>query len=102
MVRAHSAEGLSATAFELESWAMVVHAGYGYVTGLPFSSYGEAALMLVQNLLLLALVYRYARMPAARVAAVMGLLVGGVAVLASGERGGGVQGVTVCLRAGCL
>lgn len=85
VVRAHSAEGLSATSFELESWAMVVHAGYGYVTRLPFSSYGEAALMLAQNLLLLALIYRYARMPAARVAAVMGLLVGAIAVLASGQ-----------------
>ncbi|KAI8475909.1 MAG: hypothetical protein J3K34DRAFT_403171 [Monoraphidium minutum] len=85
VLRARSAEGLSATAFELESWALVVHAGYGWVTGLPFSSYGEAALMLCQNLLLLALVYRYARMPAARAAAVMGVLVGAVAVLASGR-----------------
>jgi mannose-P-dolichol utilization defect protein 1 len=96
VVRAHSAEGLSATSFELESWALLVHAGYGYVNAMPFSSYGEASLMLAQNLLLLALVYRYARLPAARVATVMGLLVAAMAVLATGEGAFGVRGQGCC------
>lgn len=93
VLRARSAEGLSATAFELETWALLVHAGYGYVTKLPFSSYGEAALMLAQNLLLLVLVYRYGRAPAGRVAAVLGLIVAAIAVIASGALGGGGLGV---------
>lgn len=85
VVRAHSAEGLSATAFELESWGLLVHASYGYINQLPFSSYGEAAILLTQNLLLLALVYKYARLPAIRVAAVASIIVGAIAVLASGN-----------------
>jgi hypothetical protein len=94
-VRARSAEGLSAAAFELESWGLLVHAAYGYVNRLPFSSYGEAAILLAQNLFLLALVYRYARLPAGRVGAVGALLAGAVAVLASGAtagKGGGGAG----------
>jgi mannose-P-dolichol utilization defect protein 1 len=83
-VRAQSAEGLSAASFELESWGLLVHASYGYVNRLPFSSYGEAAILLAQNLLLLALVYKYARVPMARSAAVFGVIFGALAVLASG------------------
>lgn len=86
VVRAHSAEGLSATAFELESWGLMVHASYGYINRLPFSSYGEAAILLAQNLLLLSMVYRYARLPAGRVTAVLSLIVGAIAVVASGGR----------------
>jgi hypothetical protein len=97
-VRARSADGLSAAAFELESWGLLVHAAYGYVNRLPFSSYGEAAILLAQNLLLLALVYRYARLPAARVGAVAALLAAAVAVLASGGWQGpwGWHSVPIC------
>jgi len=86
VVRARSAEGLSAFSFELESWGLLVHAAYGYINRLPFSSYGEAAILLVQNLLLLSLVYRYAKLPSARVIAVFSLIAGALGVLASGER----------------
>ena len=85
-MRARSAEGLSAAAFELESWGLLVHAAYGAVSRLPFSSYGEAAILLAQNLLLLALVYRYAGTSVARVGGVFGVLAAAVAVLASGAR----------------
>lgn len=84
VVRAKSADGLSAAAFELESWGLLVHAAYGAVNRLPFSSYGEAAILLAQNLLLLALVYRYSQAPASRAAGVFGVLAGAVAVLAAG------------------
>lgn len=75
MLRARSAEGLSALSFELESWGLLVHATYGYLKGLPFSAYGEAVMMLAQNVLLLALIYKYARMPVSRAlaAAIVGV-----------------------------
>lgn len=85
VVRAQSAEGLAPASFELESWGLLVHAAYGTVNRLPFSSYGEAAILFCQNLLLLGLIYKYARLPAARVAGVLGLLFGLIGVLASGE-----------------
>lgn len=75
VLRARSAEGLSALSFELESWGLLVHATYGYLKGLPFSAYGEAVMMLAQNVLLLALIYKYARMPVSRAlaAAIVGV-----------------------------
>lgn len=93
MLRARSAEGLSALSFELESWGLLVHATYGYLRGLPFSAYGEAVMMLAQNVLLLALVYKYARMPASRalaaivvgVSAVAGIFTGGWWVVGFGS-----------------
>ncbi|GBF91043.1 hypothetical protein Rsub_03899 [Raphidocelis subcapitata] len=85
VVRARSAEGLSAASFELESWGLLVHAAYGWVNGLPFSSYGEAGILLAQNLLLLALLYRFSRAPAGRVAAVAALLMGALFAVASGR-----------------
>lgn len=93
VVRARSAEGLSAAAFELESWGLLVHAAYGWANALPFSSYGEAGILLAQNVLLLALLYRFSRAPAARVLAVFALLLGALAAVASGaHRVGGVCG----------
>lgn len=75
VLRARSAEGLSALSFELESWGLLVHATYGYLKDLPFSAYGEAVMMLAQNVLLLALIYKYARMPVSRAlaAAIVGV-----------------------------
>lgn len=84
VLRAKSADGLSAASFELESWGLLVHAAYGFVNRLPFSSYGEAGILLAQNLLLLALVYRYARTPVARAGGVLGVFAAAIAALASG------------------
>lgn len=85
VLRARSAEGLSALSFELESWGLLVHATYGYLRGLPFSAYGEAVMMLAQNMLLLALVYKYARMPASRALAAIVVGVSAVAGVFTGK-----------------
>jgi hypothetical protein len=59
IVQARSAAGLSALSFELESWVLLVHCVYGGASGLPFSAYGEAVLLLVQTLLIVGLIYRW-------------------------------------------
>ena len=43
-----SAEGLSAVSFELETFGLLVGLSYGYVLGLPFSTYGEATFLFAQ------------------------------------------------------
>jgi mannose-P-dolichol utilization defect protein 1 len=88
VLRAQSAEGLSALAFELESWGLLVHATYGYLKGLPFSAYGEAVMMLAQNVLLLALIYKFARMPVSRALAAAVVAVSAVAGVFTGEAAG--------------
>ena len=62
-----SAEGLSALGFELENIGLTIHAAYGFLKQLPFGTYGEATIMLLQNTVLLALVYKYAKVPTSRV-----------------------------------
>ncbi len=62
-----SAEGLAASGFELENIGLTIHAAYGFLKQLPFGTYGEATIMLLQNTALLALVYKYAKVPASRI-----------------------------------
>jgi mannose-P-dolichol utilization defect protein 1 len=84
---ARSARGLSAAAFELESAGLAIHAAYGALHGLPFTAYGEALILLAQNLVILALVYHYGRMGAARGVAVAGALASAAALLFAGVVG---------------
>ena len=63
VLRSRSAEGLNFSSFELENIAFSIHTAYGFVLGLPFSAFGEAAIILVQNTFLLACIYYYARAP---------------------------------------
>jgi mannose-P-dolichol utilization defect protein 1 len=93
--RARSADGLSALSFELESWGLLVHTSYGFLRGLPFSAYGEAGILLAQNVLLLALVYRFARMPLSRALAALIVCVSAIAAVATG-----VLAHFVCCRTG--
>ena len=65
-----SAEGLAASGFELENIGLTIHAAYGYLKQLPFGTYGETTVMLLQNTVLLALVYKYAKVPASRIVTV--------------------------------
>ena len=44
-----SAEGLSALGFELENIGLTIHAAYGFLKQLPFGTYGEATIMLLQE-----------------------------------------------------
>lgn len=75
-----SAVGLSALSFELENIGYTIHASYGFLLGLPFSAYGEAGIMLLQNTLLLGLVYRYAKVSATRA---LSVAVANVAIIAA-------------------
>jgi hypothetical protein len=103
VLRARSAEGLSALSFELESWGLLVHATYGYLKGLSFSAYGEAVMMLAQNVLLLALIYRYARMPASRAMAVAVVAASVVAAVFTGRSEDACRPAWwhVCLKHSC-
>jgi uncharacterized protein with PQ loop repeat len=66
VVRNKSAEGLNALSFELETVGFLVGLSYGYVLGLPFSTYGEVVFLFAQNVLLLFLIYKYRKMSIAR------------------------------------
>eukprot|EP00195_Chlamydomonas_chlamydogama_P005418 CAMPEP_0202892850 /NCGR_PEP_ID=MMETSP1392-20130828/2526_1 /ASSEMBLY_ACC=CAM_ASM_000868 /TAXON_ID=225041 /ORGANISM="Chlamydomonas chlamydogama, Strain SAG 11-48b" /LENGTH=234 /DNA_ID=CAMNT_0049576957 /DNA_START=131 /DNA_END=836 /DNA_ORIENTATION=- len=80
-----SAEGLSALSFELEALCLIIHTGYGYIKGLPFNTYGEAAILCIQSLILLFLVYKYARLSTARAALSTSIFAGLIGVIASGK-----------------
>lgn len=58
-----SAAGLNLASFELENIGYSIHTAYGFLLGLPFSAYGEAVIILLQNTLLLSIIYYYARAP---------------------------------------
>uniref|UniRef100_A0A383VSW1 Mannose-P-dolichol utilization defect 1 protein homolog n=1 Tax=Tetradesmus obliquus TaxID=3088 RepID=A0A383VSW1_TETOB len=85
VLRAHSADGLSAVSCELETWGLLVHTAYGYLKGLAFSTYGEASILFAQNVLLLALIYKYNRMPLSRRLAAVILLGGAIAAVLTGH-----------------
>ena len=58
-----SAAGLNMASVELENIGFSVHTAYGYALGLPFSAFGEAVIILLQNTLLLTIIYYYTRAP---------------------------------------
>ena len=63
VLRSRSAQGLNLASFELENIGFSIHTAYGFVLGLPFSAFGEAVIILLQNTFLLAIIYYYARAP---------------------------------------
>ena len=63
IAKSKSASGLSMLSFELEQLALTVHATYGSILGLPFSAYGEAVVLILQNTLLLSQIYVFAKAP---------------------------------------
>lgn len=85
VVGSGSADGLSPLAFELETVVYIISAGYGYVKQLDFSAYGESAILALENLFLLALIYRYAKISMTRSAFVLGLLVGAAVAIFMGQ-----------------
>ena len=64
LASAGSAAGLSPLSAELEQAAYGVGAAYGIAHGLPFSAFGETCFLALQNLAILALVYRFNGTPA--------------------------------------
>jgi mannose-P-dolichol utilization defect protein 1 len=87
LLRSKSAQGLSLTGFETELVAYTLTFSYGLHFSLPFSGYGESILMSAQDLVLLALIYKYAKTPFSHVATVVSFYMGGLAVLLSGQLG---------------
>ena len=66
VIRARSAAGLSPLSVELETLGYSICTAYGLVLGLPISAYGEVMGLLVQNVILLGLIYKFQRHSALR------------------------------------
>mmetsp|Transcript_9357 Transcript_9357/g.25297 ORF Transcript_9357/g.25297 Transcript_9357/m.25297 type:complete len:241 (+) Transcript_9357:3244-3966(+) len=77
---ARSAAGLQPSSFEIETFCALVAATYGFANNLSFSAFGEAIGLAVQNIVLLALVYKYQRRSLARVMTVVIALSSWVAI----------------------
>ena len=84
LTHSKSAEGLAASGFELENIGLTIHAAYGFLRQLPFGTYGEATIMLLQNTVLLALVYKYAKVPASRILTVAAVNLAIIAAVLTG------------------
>lgn len=59
LINSQSAEGLSFTSYLLESSAYLISLSYNVRNGFPFSTYGETALILIQNIAIASLVLKY-------------------------------------------
>lgn len=65
LLNSQSAEGLSFLSYVLESGAYLISLSYNVRHGFPFSTYGETALILIQNIAIASLVLNYSgRQPA--------------------------------------
>jgi mannose-P-dolichol utilization defect protein 1 len=65
LLNSQSAEGLSFLSYVLESGAYLISLSYNVRRGFPFSTYGETALILIQNIAIASLVLNYSgRQPA--------------------------------------
>lgn len=73
LVRSKSAEGVSFLSYLLETVAYLITLAYNYRNGFPFSTYGETALILVQNLIISTLLLRYSGQSGAAAAFLGGL-----------------------------
>jgi len=93
ILRSKSAEGLSLASFETELIAYTLTFAYGLHFGLPFTGYGEAIIMSAQDVLLLALIYKHAKIPMSHVAMYTSFYCGGLAVLLSGKLGDDIMRV---------
>lgn len=65
LLNSQSAEGLSFLSYLLESGSYLISLSYNVRNGFPFSTYGETALILIQNIAIASLVLNYSgRQPA--------------------------------------
>eukprot|EP00884_Botryococcus_braunii_P015704 jgi/Botrbrau1/2817/Bobra.0125s0027.1 len=64
--RSRSADGLSKVSYELEEVGLAVLSANGFILGLPFSAFGEAIFLLLQNTFLLGQIYYYSKTPVGR------------------------------------
>ncbi|OCK85194.1 mannose-P-dolichol utilization defect 1 protein [Lepidopterella palustris CBS 459.81] len=80
LLNSQSAEGLSFLSYLLETSAYLISLSYNVRHGFPFSTYGEAALIMVQNIAIAALVLKYSGQSVGAVAWVAGLAAAGTAL----------------------
>lgn len=73
LLNSQSAAGISFLSYALETLSYLVTLVYNVRNGFPFSTYGETALIAVQNVAIAVLVLRYSGMGAAGVGFVAGL-----------------------------
>lgn len=83
--RSKSAEGLAPISFELEEVALIIHTAYGYLLNLPFNTYGEAAIICLQNTYLLGQIYKYSKTAVWRSALLTLLLGVGISAVLTGD-----------------
>ncbi|KAF2203156.1 mannose-P-dolichol utilization defect 1 protein [Delitschia confertaspora ATCC 74209] len=77
LINSQSSEGVSFLSYLLESGSYLISLSYNIRHGFPFSTYGETALILVQNVIIAALVLKYSGSQAGAAAWVAGLATAG-------------------------
>ncbi|KAK3072559.1 hypothetical protein LTR53_006613 [Teratosphaeriaceae sp. CCFEE 6253] len=80
LLNSQSAEGISFLSYFLETASFLISLMYNVRNRFPFSTYGEIALIAVQNVAISVLVLRYSGMGAAAAVFVAGLAAGGYAM----------------------
>ncbi|KAF2270906.1 mannose-P-dolichol utilization defect 1 protein [Lojkania enalia] len=80
LLNSQSAEGVSFLSYLLESGSFLISLSYNIRHGFPFSTYGETALILIQNIVIAALVLNYSGKQAGIAAWVAGLAAAGTAL----------------------
>ncbi|KAA6407518.1 MAG: mannose-P-dolichol utilization defect 1 [Lasallia pustulata] len=96
LLTSQSAAGISFLSYLLETSSLLISLAYNVRQGFPFSTYGELALIAVQNVVIAVLVLRFAGRGAAAGAFVAGLAaagVGGCGVVELFAGGAGALGV---------
>lgn len=84
LLRSGSADGVSFLAYALETSAYLIGLAYNARSGFPFSTYGETALIAVQNVAIAALVLHFKGRDAGAAAWVAGLAAAGYALFDKG------------------
>ncbi|KAF2755016.1 mannose-P-dolichol utilization defect 1 protein-like protein [Pseudovirgaria hyperparasitica] len=80
LLQTKTAKGLSFTSYALETSAYIISLAYNYRHGFPFSTYGETALILIQNVAISALVLHFSGKGPAAGAWIAGLAATGYAL----------------------
>jgi uncharacterized protein with PQ loop repeat len=80
LLNSQSADGLSFLSYLLESSSYLISLAYNVRRGFPFSTYGETALILVQNIAIASLVLKYSGRGVAVAGWIGGLAVAGAAL----------------------
>ncbi|OAL56796.1 mannose-P-dolichol utilization defect 1 protein [Pyrenochaeta sp. DS3sAY3a] len=80
LINSQSADGVSFLSYLLESSAYLISLSYNVRHGFPFSTYGETALILVQNIAIASLVLKYSGNSVGIAGWIGGLIAGGAAL----------------------